>query len=228
MIDYGEVEATGERPSTTMARCRLLDHALARHRSPPSSRRRPLGRAVTYRLYQERDRTAAAAVHERIGRHHARDLDVGVQYHPDAVAVPSRSAPPSSHLGPALQVINAEQADPDARARMRAGAAYELMHHFAVGHDDRRCGRRPDVAGSWRDGVANRHSGHGSLELILDRTIFVRGGHAPPAPVSTAGPSGRASGLRYDRFDVGIAKAFAVGCATGGQDPYHITFAIGF
>jgi hypothetical protein len=120
-----------------------------------------------------------------------------------------------------LQVLNAEQADPTP-TRFRAGAAYEVMHHFSS-DSTTALWASFDVSGSWRQGVEPR-VGAGA-ELVLDETIFVRAGYASGS--GRASGAGVGIGLRYDRFELGIARSF-VGAAGGGQDPFQITFAVGF
>jgi hypothetical protein len=213
LIDYGEVEATGDF-GEVVGMLRLLDHALVG--SFAAELAPGLSTGISYQLYQSRQDCRGTCT-TLVGTTHA--IDFGVQYHPDLWPQVQFGAS-VIHLGTALQVINAEQADPTP-ARIRAGAAYELMHHFTADTTSALWASL-DVAGSWREGVAPTVAT--GLELILDRTIFVRGGHT----TGTGRNSGAAVGvgLRYDRFDVGIAKTFASDVV--GQDPYQITFAIGF
>lgn len=214
LIDYGEIPVTDQGPIPT-GTLRLLNHALLA--SFAATLAPGLSAGVTYRVYQERQDCRGTCTSRSSATH---GLDLGVQFHPELWPALQLGAA-VTHLGPALQVINAEQADP-APVRVRAGAAYEVLHHFSA-DTTTALWASVDVAGSWRDGVEPVVAG--GLELVLDRTIYVRGGHATGSG-RTAG-SRVGVGLRYDRFDVGIAKAFAGG-STGGHDPYHITFAIGF
>jgi hypothetical protein len=173
---------------------------------------------VSYKIYQLRNECAGfCGGFDFAATTHA--VDFGVQYHPGIWPTLQLGAS-VLHFGLPLQVLNAEQADPTP-ARFRVGAAYEVMHHFST-DSTTALWVSTDVAGSWRHGVPRRVSA--GLELVLDNTIFVRSGYATGTG-RESGP-GIGVGLRYDRFDVGIARRFGVGI--GAQDPFQITFAVGF
>jgi hypothetical protein len=216
LIDYGESQATDITgvPTGTL---RLLEHFLVATFAAAMGPGVHAG--ISYRIFQFRKDCAgfceggsfAATTHA---------VDLGVQYHPRLWPALQLGAS-LIHLGVPLQVLNAEQADPTPM-RLRAGAAYELMHRFSS-DSTTMLWASFDVTGSWREGVEPR-VGTG-LELVLDETIFVRAGYGTGS--GRASGAGVGIGLRYDRFELGIARSF-VGSAAGGQDPFQITFAVGF
>jgi hypothetical protein len=147
-------------------------------------------------------------------------VDIGVQYHP--TVWPSLQLGASIvNLGLPLQVINAEQASP-MPMRIRAGAGYELMHHFST-DSTTALWATLDLSGSLREGTEQvLNTG---FELILDRTIFVRTGYSTGSGRSSGAAVG--IGLRYERFDIGIAKTF-IASGSGDQDAFQVTFGISF
>jgi hypothetical protein len=215
LSDFGESIATDPQGNQTGV-MRVLEHyavaAFATEMGPGVSA------GVAYKLYQYRrdcsgyclDGGFAATTH---------GVDFGLQYHPPVWPALQLGAS-LSNLGTALQVLNAGQADP-MPMRVRVGAAYELMHHFSS-DTTMALWATAGASGSWKEGMPVR-AGLG-LELVLDGTIYIRSGYA-----TGEGREGGAAigvGLRYDRFDVGIARTFLG--ATGVPDPFQITFAVGF
>jgi hypothetical protein len=213
LIDLGESEVT-EGPGGATGMLRLLHHSLIA--SFAAVMAPGLMTGLSYKLYQSRQ-DCRGACPSHVGTTHS--IDLGMQYHPRLWRSLQLGAS-VSHLGTAMQVINAEQADP-MPTRIRAGAAYEVLHHF-TNDSTTLLWTSLDVAASWRDQVEPVIAA--GAELELDGTIFVRGGYT----TGTGRIAGAAVGvgLRYDRFDIGIAKTFVSG--SGGDDPYQITFAIGF
>jgi hypothetical protein len=211
--DLGETEVT-EGPGGATGVLRLLDHVFIA--SFATVMAPGLSAGVSYKLYQSRQDCQGACTTDTGTTH---GIDMGVQYHPRLWPSLQLGASVTS-VGAAMQLINAEQADP-MPARIRAGAAYELMHHF-MADSTTALWATFDVARSWRDRVEPVIAA--GLELELDRTIFVRGGYSTGTGYSAGAAVG--VGLRYDRFDLGIAKTFVSGF--GGEQPYQITFAIGF
>ncbi|CAN5850387.1 hypothetical protein BH23GEM9_BH23GEM9_05040 [soil metagenome] len=216
LIDYGESQATDifGNPTGTL---RSLEHFLVATFATVMSP--GLAAGISYRIFQFRhDCSGFCEGGSFAATTHA--VDLGMQYHPGLWPALQLGAS-LTHLGVPLQVLNAEQADPTP-TRVRAGAAYELMHHFSR-DTTTAIWASMDVSGSWRAGVETRLGG--GLELILDETIFVRAGYAMGRGRDAG--AGVGVGLRYDRFELGIARSF-VGAASGGQDPFQITFAVGF
>jgi len=130
-----------------------------------------------------------------------------------------------AHLGPALQVLNAEQADP-LPARVRVSAAYNLV--AAITDIE-------ELQGWLAFEVQDRLRALGSLsyyagaELTAGRidALSLRAGYVWSDPDPKDG--GRVGlGLRYERFDLSIAKSLAVSPITQETEPIQVTFSVGF
>jgi hypothetical protein len=213
LVDLGDIEST-DGAGAVIGMLRLLDHSLLA--SFAAVMAPGLSAGVSYKLYQSRQDCRGSCM-TQVGTTHG--VDLGMQYHPPVWPALQLGAS-VIHMGTALQMINAEQADP-MPVRIRAGAAYELMHHF-TSDSTTALWATLDVAGSWRQGVDPIIAA--GAELVLDGTVFVRSGYS----TGTGRTAGAAVGvgLRYDRFDIGVAKTFVSG--SGSEDPYQITFAISF
>jgi hypothetical protein len=216
LVDYGESQATDGLGNPTGS-LRALDHFLLA--TFATTMAPGLNAGISYKIFQFRNDCSgfcegggfAATTHA---------VDMGVQYHPHLWRA-LQLGMGITHLGVPLQVFNAEQADPTP-SRVRLGAAYEVMHHFSP-DTTTALWVSVDVSGSWRDGV-ERRAGAG-MELVLDQTIYIRAGYSTGSGRDSG--AGVGIGLRYDRFEVGIARSF-VGSAGASQDPFQITFAVGF
>jgi hypothetical protein len=215
LVDYGESEAT-DRSGNPTGVLRALEHfVIATFATDLAA---GLNAGVSYKIFQFRqDCTGFCEGGGFAATTHA--VDVGLQYHPPIWRALQLGAS-VIHAGVPLQVLNAEQADPTP-TRVRVGAAYEVLHHFSS-DSTAALWASVDLVGSWRSGVEQRIAA--GLELVLDETIYVRGGYSTGSGRHTGAAVG--IGLRYDRFDVGIARSFAG--EGGSQDPFQITFAIGF
>jgi hypothetical protein len=130
-----------------------------------------------------------------------------------------------AHLGPRLQVRNAEQADP-LPARVRMAAAYDVVSALL---------RRESLQGWIALEMEDRLRSFGATsvylgtELRAGRTdaLSLRAGHAW-SQVAQEDGTRVGLGLRYQRFDLAIAKSLAVSTITGETEPVHVTFSIGF
>ncbi len=130
-----------------------------------------------------------------------------------------------AHLGPRLQVRNAEQADP-LPARMRMAGAYDVVSAL-LGREDLQGWIALEVEDRLRNpGSTSVYLG---TELRAGRTdaLSLRAGHAW-SEVNQEDGTRVGLGLRYQRFDLGIAKSLAVSTITGETEPVHVTFSIGF
>jgi hypothetical protein len=216
LVDYGDIDATDDF-GNVIGTLRLLEQVL--HATFATNMSEELRAGISYKLFQFRqDCTNVCGANPFSATTHG--IDAGVQFHP-RVWPSLQLGVAVVHLGFPLQVVNAEQASP-MPARLRAGAAYELMHHFTT-DSAATVWASVDVAASWREGVDPVVAA--AIEAVLDETLFLRGGYS----TGTGRTAGAAIGigLRYDRFDVGVAKTFAdVGGST--PDPFQITFAIAF
>jgi hypothetical protein len=215
LTDYGE-SAAMDPYGNPVGTLRVLEHYLVA--SYATGMGPGVSGGISYKLFQFRHDCIGHCLTPSVAATtHA--IDFGVQYHPP-VWPSLRLGASVTHLGPPLQALNAEQADP-LPTRVRVGAAYELMQHFA-GDTTVALWASANVRGSWREGV-EQLVGLG-LELSMDRTIFIRTGYATGRDHEAGAAIG--VGLRHDRFDVGIARTFLG--AAGRQDPFQITFAVGF
>ncbi|MDX1493545.1 MAG: hypothetical protein R3253_05780 [Longimicrobiales bacterium] len=149
-------------------------------------------------------------------------VDAGVQGRPmERLRVGAMVA----HLGPDLQVLNAEQSDP-LPARIRVAAAYNVV--AAITDTE-------ELQGWLAFEVQDRLKALGSLSYYLGAeltagqidALSVRSGYVwSDLPSEDGGRVGL--GLRYERFDLAIAKSLAVSPLPDETDAVHVTFSIGF
>lgn len=216
--DFGEIETRpdipGAPPTGSVA---LLEHTLlATYGTKVAA---GLSAGISYKLFQFRLECRGFCGTEPItATTHL--IDVGA--HLAVAAVPGLNLGASlTNLGLSLQVINEAQASPPP-TRIRVGGAYEVLQHTEVDSIARlyvsaEVIERPTAPGSPTVNVG--------AELSLDETLFLRGGYGGSA--GTAGGAGIGVGLRYDRFDLAVAKSF-VSSALSEGDPFQVTFAIRF
>lgn len=130
-----------------------------------------------------------------------------------------------AHVGPRLQVFNAEQADP-LPSRVRISAAYNMVAELT---------ENETVSGWLAFEVEDRLRELGSLSYYLGteltagqvESLSLRAGYVWDDLGTQDG--GRVGlGLRYERFDLSIAKSLAVSTLTGETEPVQVTFSIGF
>ena len=149
-------------------------------------------------------------------------LDGGVQ------AQPMRSlrlGAMVSNLGPSLQVLNAEQADP-LPARVRVAAAYDLIEALT---------ERDGVHGWVALEVEDRIRSLGAMSVYLGTELTagttdllaLRAGYAW-SDLRQEDGARVGLGLHFERFDLSIAKSLAVSTLTGETEPVHVTFSIDF
>ena len=151
-------------------------------------------------------------------------VDAGLQSTPFST-VPLRLGAMIAHLGPDLQLINVEQSDP-LPTRLRVGASYEVLWHFmeATGLELWVSGELED---RWRElGSPVWYMGSEFLAGEED-VFFLRVGYGRE---NAGGTEGAAVGLgiRYDRFDVSIAKSLSGSSLTEGSEPVHVSFGVTF
>jgi hypothetical protein len=155
-------------------------------------------------------------------------FDIGAQAEPlERLTVGAMVA----HVGPKLQVLNVEQADP-LPSRLRVAASYDILDVFT---------ERDDFGGWLGLEVQDRLRDPGSPSLYVGSeftagrqdALSLRAGYvfsdlldefegADPEDGARVG-----LGIRYDRLDMSIAKSLAVSTITGETEPVHVTFAIG-
>lgn len=156
-------------------------------------------------------------------------FDVGLQALPfDRLRLGAMVA----HIGPSLQVLNAEQADP-LPARFRLAASYDVVRLLTA---------REDFGGWLGLEVQDRlrEPGLPSLYLGAEFTagqvdaLSLRAGYVLSdalGKIEEGDPEDGARvglGIRYDAFDLSIAKSLAVSTLTGETEPVHVTLSIAF
>lgn len=130
-----------------------------------------------------------------------------------------------AHVGPSLQVLNAEQADP-LPARVRVAAAYDLVDVISDNQD---------LEGWIALEVEDRLRSLGDMSFYLGTelkagsvdALSLRAGYVWSELEQQDGAR-VGLGLRYERFDLAIAKSLVVSTLTGETEPVHVTFSIGF
>ena len=216
LIDFGSFISTDENQQQT-GEVRIYDHMLLA--SFATHLGSGVAAGITYMLFQSRQSCSGFCQQPSVAAT-THGVDFGVQYHPRLW--PSLQLGASiTHFALPLQVINAEQAAPTP-SRVRAGAAYEVLHHFSQ-DSAVAIWLSSDVSFSWRPDIPPTLST--GAEAVLDNTIFVRVGYSTGTGRNAGAAVGL--GLRYERFDVGIAKSFVDPSAID-RDPYQISFAVSF
>jgi hypothetical protein len=214
-LDYGEIKATdiqGNETGTLSLTDQLLTATFA------TAIIRHINAGVTYKLFQWRQ-DCSGFCQEQPASGTTNAVDLGLRL--EVPGVPSLQLGfAAMHVGLPLQVKNAAQRDP-APTRLRAGAAYEVLHHFRP-DSTMQLYASADVTHGIREGI--EQTAAIGLELVLDRSLFVRTGYATGSGKGTGGSVG--VGLIWDRFDVSVAKSFA--SPDGGTEPFQVTFAIAF
>ncbi|MDH3271959.1 MAG: hypothetical protein OEN56_11525 [Gemmatimonadota bacterium] len=149
-------------------------------------------------------------------------VDAGVQGRPsDRLRVGAMVA----HVGPNLQVLNAEQSDP-LPARVRVAAAYDVVAAF-TGREDLQGWLALEVQDRLRDlGSLSYYLGTEFTAGLVD-ALSLRAGYVwSDLPSEDGGRVGL--GLRYERFELAIAKSLAVSTLADETDAVHVSFSIGF
>jgi hypothetical protein len=151
-------------------------------------------------------------------------LDAGIQSRPSET-LPLRLGFMVANLGPSLQVINAAQADP-LPTRLRASGAYEVLGHF-VDANELDLWLTVELEDRMRDlGSPSMYLGS-EFSAGTAGSIFVRAGYVV-GDVEQVNGAAVGAGLRYQSFDVAIAKSLADSGLEGDSEPVHITFAVLF
>jgi len=130
-----------------------------------------------------------------------------------------------AHLGPSLQVLNAEQADP-LPSRLRVSAAYDIVSAITE-IETLSAWIAVDVEDRLRSlGTLSYHLGAELTAGQVDR-LSLRAGYVW-SDLDQEDGARVGLGLRFERFDLSIAKSLAVSTLTGETEPVHVTFSIGF
>jgi hypothetical protein len=180
-----------------------------------------LDTGLNFKVFQERI-TCRGACSGVTGTSYA--LDAGVMATP-MESIPLRIGLMVAHVGPNLQLINIEQADP-LPTRLRAAAAYEVLRHF-LDHPQVELWLTGELEDRWRElGSPVLYLG-GELVAGEGDLFFVRAGYGQQQSGQAAGAS-VGLGLRYDRFDLGVAKRLSGNTLSSETEPVHITFGVTF
>jgi hypothetical protein len=217
LFDYGATDATdinGLPIGTLSTRAQMLVLSYATYVVPTISA------GVNYRLYNFRSDCAGSCSEFQFSGT-TQGLDAGVQYR-SVSARGLRAGASLDNVGFALQIVNADQSDPPP-LRLRLGASYEVLHHF-----------RPDTTLALRVAVQSDvkvRNGSGvvpsvGVELSVNQAIFLMAGYRGGEGLNTGLAVG--VGLRYERFEVAVAKAFSSSSLDTQTEPLQLTFAVGF
>lgn len=213
--DYGEIEQTEEGAPT--GRIVLFNQVLVASFATTLSQRWSAG--LNYRLYHLGVTCEPACEEETSGT--TSMLDAGVRYSPKWLNTLILGGS-LMHAGFPLQVNNAEQAD-FTPARLRIGAAYNASR-LVTRDSSVAVWVHADVVQRVRDtGAPAVNFG---VEVSLDDVIFFRAGHASTAEGITSGGNGAGIGVKYQRFDVSVAKS--VGSSGLFGDPVYVSFGVTF
>ncbi|MFH1763504.1 MAG: PorV/PorQ family protein [Gemmatimonadota bacterium] len=150
-------------------------------------------------------------------------LDAGVQAEP-LKTIPLRIGVLVAHVGPNLQLINVEQADP-LPTRLRAAVSYETLRHFTE-MPGVELWINVELEDRWHDLGSPIFFLGGELVAGEGDLFFVRAGYGQQQSGQNAGAS-VGLGLRYEQFDLGLAKRLS-GSLTGESEPVHISFGVVF
>jgi hypothetical protein len=150
--------------------------------------------------------------------------DIGFQSQP-LQDLPLRFGAMVAHFGPRFHVVNAAQADP-LPTRIRFSAAYEVLRHFEA-PADLSLWVRAEVENRWRR-PGESPSFYVGAELVAgsDELIFLRASHASEK-IKKSGQIAIGLGLRYERFELAMARSFAPSIVEGGE-PVYVSFGIRF
>ncbi len=148
-------------------------------------------------------------------------MDIGLQGRPLA-DYPLQMGLMLAHVGPRFQVDNAEQADP-LPSRMRIGAAYDVLDQLF--EEELTLNVVMEVEDRLRDpGNLSVYFGSELLAGGADQ-IFLRGGYVLGNRNQTDGAA-VGFGVRYERFEFGIARSLARGGPSSEEGPVHVSLGV--
>lgn len=151
-------------------------------------------------------------------------VDLGLQAMP-VQRIPLRVGAMVAHLGPKLQVVNAEQADP-LPTRLRLSAAYDVLRHFFP-DEDFELWTTMELEDRWREpGSPSAYFGtefsSGTRDVVFVRAGYVLGRIDQPDGAAVG------IGLRYERLEIAVAKSLARPGLSGEGEPVHVTLGVLF
>jgi hypothetical protein len=152
-------------------------------------------------------------------------VDAGLQIS-DLAGLPLRLGAMIAHAGPRFQVRNEEQADP-LPTRMRISASYEVLRQL-VATPGLELHVTTEVEDRWRHpGSPAFYLGTEFSAVVDPAMVLVRAGYVKGNGEQLDGAA-VGVGLRYDRFDLGVAKSLASSAITEETEPVHVTFGLLF
>ncbi len=217
LIDYGDIEATdvNNNPTGNLSVYERMLVATYATRVADG-----LYAGVSYKLFQFRNDCQGYCFGEELSATtHA--LDLGVQYQwrriPDL-----RLGASVVNFGFPLQVVNEAQASP-MPVRLRLGAGYEVAHHLREDRQVQLWLYSDLVASPRYPDLSKLNFG---AELSVEETIFLWAGYAAGSGGGLTGGAGVGVGLKYERFDAGVSRSFAV--TPDQSEPTQLSFGIRF
>lgn len=160
---------------------------------------------------------------EGTGRSSTYALDAGVQIQPSAERALVFGLM-FAHLGPRFREESSDRPQP-LPSRVRAGVSYRLMREFI----EEEFGLRLMLEVEDRLRELGTRSVHIAAELTggTGDQLFLRGGAIFANRNQTDGAA-LGFGLRYERFEFGIARSLARGGPASQQEPVHLTLGVVF
>ena len=151
-------------------------------------------------------------------------VDLGLQSEP-LRGIPLRLGAMMAHVGPKLQFINAEQADP-LPSRIRFSGGYQVLDQIT---DDERFELWVQLEVEDRMRSPGEPSLYVGSELVagVDELVFVRAGYVFGELDQTDGAA-IGLGLQFDRFDLGIARSLAAADIGQESEPFYFTLGLAF
>ncbi len=147
-------------------------------------------------------------------------VDGGIQL-TRVAGLPLRLGAMVAHAGPRFQIRNEEQADP-LPTRVRVSAAYEVLARL-VPSEQLSLHVTGEVEDRWRNpGSPAFYLGSEFSARVEEAALLVRAGYVIGNGEQVDGAA-VGVGIRYDRFDLGIAKSLASNIAQD-TEPVHVTF----
>jgi hypothetical protein len=148
-------------------------------------------------------------------------VDGGVQL-TQVAGLPLRLGAMLAHVGPRLQFHNEEQADP-LPTRVRFAAAYEVAGPDVPG-TELTLAVTGEVEDRWRDPGSPAVYLGGEFSATVEQALLqLRAGYVWNGPQVDGAAVG--VGIRYNRFDLGIAKSLAANIAQD-VEPVHVSFGL--
>lgn len=217
LLDYGQQEY---RPTEAppLGIFSIREHFLVASFATPITR--TLSGGLSYKIYQFRE-DCSGFCGGQSGASTTTALDAGLRYAPSRLPA-LRLGVSVTDLGFKLQVHNSAQAS-SPPARLHVGGAFQALSltqvdtAFALWISA--AVQTPVLTSS-----ASSVAGVGA-ELVVARTVFLRTGYRTGSGIGSGPAVG--VGVRYERFDLSLAKSFAQSISGDGA-PVQVSFGIAF